>query len=470
MIQFIYQYEDTVNYNFSTAFVSFSSSLSNVRLLNKADEYKTNNNADFFADFSSTSSINWGQSTNTDITLYNGADISSGILDLTGSTDAYADINSDNLTAFNQGTVRILWTPDYTGNPAANQYFFAQNPVAGNGNKNKLEIYHSKTDVFTLRIYNNANSVIVLQNLETFAVSSGVTYELELNYDIPNNQYHWFRDGAYITTKAQTAGSRSTSSTDYSSLRFGYNSNDNTFTVGAIVQYNTMQHSTADYTPDWSNIPILSYSTEQLIAGTPGAATIGFCNFQASYTNSTTDNVKFQMVKDSVPFYWNGSSWAASDGSYAQSSFSSDISTNIPTFSTERKTTKINAVLYSEGNTTPVLDYAGFCYYAGGETEDDVNICTVQSFIKQITNDDCTNEVKVRLVPAIVKYKNHITVCSQWHTVTPSSGVYSINLIETENMPDYAYYLFRVNGVEYKRKIPNQATAEFWSLEEYTGF
>jgi len=86
---------------------------------------------------------------------------------------------------------------------------------------------------------------------------------------------------------------------------------------------------------------------------------------------SGSDQIKFQLGKDSKYYYHDGSDWVLSDGTYSQSNTITQVQQYLSTFidATASPTITIKAFLHSaDGTTTPTLDEVNITYYGATDT------------------------------------------------------------------------------------------------------
>lgn len=173
--------------------------------------------------------------------------INDGLLDLTGGTANYisydADLNADSQQT---GTIRLLWIPNYTGNPSTNTTLFNISE-ANSDLTNSIKILHLTTGVLRLLIYSSTNSVI-LSHIVAWTGQAGQEYELELNYDLTSGATRLFVDGTILGVVQTATGTRSST---IGLLRVGSDESGvqtSDFKVNNITIYNSVQH-TSNYTP-----------------------------------------------------------------------------------------------------------------------------------------------------------------------------------------------------------------------------
>lgn len=194
----------------------------------------------------------------------------------------------------------------------------------------------------------------------------------------------------------------------------------------------------------------------------------GINAFTETKSASGSDEIKYILKKGSVKYYWTGSAWAVSDGTYAQSNTAAEIETNKATFTTETVTTEIIVLFHSDdGSTTPELDTLQIDYDFSGSNPDTVETCIVWGYQTQTDGDADVETIEISLVNDAVKYKTNITIMRETYTVTPdSNGYWEIELVETENMNGNQKYAFEIGDKRFERGVPNEISANFYELTQ----
>jgi hypothetical protein len=67
-----------------------------------------------------------------------------------------------------------------------------------------------------------------------------------------------------------------------------------------------------------------------------------------------------------------------------------------------------------------------------------------------------------------VKYKNTIMVGQDIIQITLNvlSNRYQVSLLDNEGMPSGVYYIFQVNDIYYKKRVPARPSVSFWDMED----
>jgi hypothetical protein len=418
-------------------------------------------NAKFYTNYETVgdADANWGAGTLTG-SLGGAATVSGGKLNLVGN--AYCDYNPDNFTALTtKGCLRFRCSPNFSGEATSYQYL-CQFGLPSSLN-NRILIFLYGNVVHGLIYDNNGNAIKDITS--PFVATAGEVYEIEYNFDTELGQYRLFADGVLIASDLTTVGVRSN---DITTVRFGHESNQDFSILDAIV-FDTVQH-VADYTPDWSTIPSTVYSTDNdhLCLCTTFRSD-GINTFTASETKTGSDEIKYGISKDNIPYYWTGSAWAIGDGTYAQCTTLTDVSANISTLIAEGDfaTIRIGVLFHSDdGSTTPEIESITVNFDYHGEAASELEYCTVYGYLFDAEGNPYTTAFRVYLDHDFVQYKTNVTLKRTFLSVTPDSttGYWEAVLVENENMTPTTKYIFEFHDGYNKKTVPNQDTAEYYTL------
>lgn len=156
-------------------------------------------------------------------TLANGATVHDGYLDqdLAYAQQSYCRWGAvNNWTQTNQGAVRVLIRPNYSGSPVSHiQDFFYVGTTSGN---RFILIQHATSGTLLFQLY-DAAAGLNIQISGSWSPTSGQTYEIELNWDINFGATRAFIDGTQFgTTKTTTGTINAMSGTDIIAIGRGY--------------------------------------------------------------------------------------------------------------------------------------------------------------------------------------------------------------------------------------------------------
>lgn len=281
----------------------------------------------FYASFTSSVDGNWGAGTLAG-TAVGSPPTPAGTLDLRGSTLKYVSWNIDNVaTLLQTGCIRFGLIPNYSGTPATNQ------AIVGKGqsstDKNQLDILHLNDGNLLCRVYSNTSGVIIFTLSAAWSPVAGTTYEIELNYDATTGAARVFINGTQLGSTVSGTGSilLGTSNQFRVGTQIGASSLTANFQLTYLAVFNTVQH-TANYSAPSAVLSETAFL--DAVATLPDFAYSGpgaVQSFDAAVATLSAGAARF-VVND---LYWNGSAWAASDGSYAQASTAAQIVANIAT-------------------------------------------------------------------------------------------------------------------------------------------
>jgi hypothetical protein len=147
----------------------------------------------------------------------NNPDVAGGRLDLVGGTppnpgkyvDYIGEFNLPTLTQ--QGCVRFLYNPNYSGTPNEDIKFFA---IAGStvGNTNLITLGCDADGTLRLTMYDSTGTLICDEELGYWdLMESGINYEFEVNWDLDLGEIRVFLDGTQFGATIEETGTRTNS-------------------------------------------------------------------------------------------------------------------------------------------------------------------------------------------------------------------------------------------------------------------
>lgn len=340
-LTFLQDFDDSAGFTFDAAATTFQAGT-----MRQKDARPTN--AILHANFNTNEDANWGQGTLTG-TLVGGAVVAGGLLDCKGDTLKNAEWDEDNVSSATQvGAMRCIYIPNYTGNPATTRAIFSLGQNAGGINLLRLGQLNNGT--FQLIINSSSGAGITVGSFTAFSFTAGVSHELELNWDLNTGAHRLFIDGVQ---QGATAGGTGTRSTAIDDVKLGA-AHAAAVTSDAefddFVVFNLVQH-TADYTPlvpivatiflaDTIDLPVFNYTTVGAIQA--------LTNLAVTEVGTPRYTLEGQ--------FWNGSVWAASDGSYAEANTLAVVNTNIAALDVAGETALSVQVLWDNGNVDSTVD------------------------------------------------------------------------------------------------------------------
>lgn len=285
----------------------------------------------FGANYSSSVDANWGGGVLTG-TPVGGAAVSAGKLDLRDFGKRVDYSATGNANSAQQGCIRFRFTPDYTTKPVGGwNAFFTICNASGTLN-NRIEMRHSSSaGQLQFRLNSSTGASLGTYTLANWNPTAGVEYEMEFNWDFTGGTHRLFIDGVLFQSFVRV-GTRSTAS---ALLRIGadYNLVDTSDgQYNDVLVFPTVQH-TANYTPGYT-VPDYPYAADviSLPQMTITPPEVIDCCTMATFSVVDSGDVRYTIqVESGNHLYWDGSSWAASSGTYATASTPAQISANINT-------------------------------------------------------------------------------------------------------------------------------------------
>lgn len=441
-------YSTAANFTYDSSLVEFVASQATL-----VDQ--TPANVTFEATYTSSINGNLGDGTLTG-TATGGAAVSAAALDLTGGTLKYVSYSATSNAAFtNTGAIRLRYTPNYTGSPAASRGLFS---ISGTGTQNMIQLNHLSTGYFELSVFSSAGAALINDgSYALWSPTAGTTYEILLVIDITSGATKLFVNGVQKGTTNTATGSRTATST---TLKVGTNYNAayspnakyEDFVVYSVAPY------TAAYTPGYT-LPESVYSTANpTVEINSGTQMDGITNFIATLTAAGSDTAKFTLLFDGVEYYFPSAVVTASNGTYAQASTEAEIvaaASAITTALASGALVKVKAYLHSEdGSTSPsltsvVVDYSYFL------PETARTRCIVSAYAKDFIDVDATDVVFVVELKKPYFSGNTLVKPGVMEFAVDSAGYFEAQL--TASTVEERLYYFSIqytdNGVSKVKKL-----------------
>lgn len=307
-----------------------------------------------------------------------------------------------------------------------------------------------------------------LQAFPTFATTEGGTPKYTLQIGRSGNYLYWngsawvTSDGTYsqandATTFNANSASLAIEGEIYGQFKIHFDTSSSQSSVDQLVATLTGQ----TYPDDDPTIEVNeTLALDELLT------------FVETSTKSGSDEIKHILKKGSDYYYWSGSAWAVSDGTYSQSNTATEITTNIASFTTVNVVSQLKSFLHSnDGSTTPELDQIVITYDFGGDQQDELSYCEVYFYSRNDDGTVNTNDVMATLSSDVVRYKDNVLLDSTPITVTPrADGYVELVLIENVNMQgavgENITYTITQNGVHIATiSVPDQNGALLWDIE-----
>jgi len=294
-------------------------------------------NETFFANFANT--INADRAAGSTTGTTNGAGITTStdgivISNNTSNVEFDADLNAD----FNdEMTVEMRVTYDSTFNTT--KILWVRTLNSGSAT-NQLKVSTGSGKVY----FNNSE-------IGDFAITAGVEYHVSSTIDYLNDEVKVYIDGSQV---GSTFAFSEVDDEDSEVFKIGSERNETLGAAGCtireVVVFNSI-HRTANFTPPtyyaittpWVETPTISLDTLE------SASIAGFTQ------DGTSDFIKVVVYIGSQGYYYDGSAWTASDGTYAQSMTTAVYTANIGTLTCGYAATlKLRLFFYSDSSTTSI--------------------------------------------------------------------------------------------------------------------
>lgn len=271
----------------------------------------------FYAAWDTFLNVNYGTDS-LGVTAFNGAAVSGGVLNLTGANTKYVQLPSSYVIG-NQATIAFIYKPNYSGNPPANQIM-----VGNSGSPNYFALLHSQSvGHLQLTASNSAGTAIINAfNFGTWSPVSGTNYTIVLQFDITNGATALYINGVQFGSTNTVTGSRTASTAAWAGTDGVPADGNANFSISSLAVYTSVL-SPAGLTP----LPDTNFTAD--IISLPAFTYTGPGSILAWLSTSITDTNAPQYTVNGK--WWNGSVWAASNNTFAQSNIASVISANITT-------------------------------------------------------------------------------------------------------------------------------------------
>lgn len=201
----------------------------------------------------------------------------------------------------------------------------------------------------------------------------------------------------------------------------------------------------------------------------------GLLGFAATIVEAGSDTLTFYLLINDVAKYWNGSAWATSDKSLAQSNTAAEVEANKAALDiSDGVELRVGVILHSaDGSTTPSISQAVVSYDFFAALPDAPGECIVYAHIRDLLGDVEDNAFSIIIENKNAVLHGAVLVRPQVLTVTmDDSGRCEASVIETATVG--VKYLFKytytnVEGeVKTKRlgyaEVPDQASVNVAAL------
>ncbi len=449
-----YPFTTSTNYTYDSSVVEITGGVAKLKDITPTD-------ATCAALYTSAIDLTWGDGVLTG-TGTGSPTITSGKLDLTGASNQYVDYDADlNADSQQTGCMRIDVYPNYTGNPANDQYFMGTFAAHNNGT-NSMQVYQTTNTRMYILCKSSSGAMIFQSNLGNYAFTAGTRYTLELNWDLDTGASRLFINGSQHGSTIASTGTRSST---INLLRVGQHvsgtSGQSDFSVDNFAYFSTVQH-TSNHT---GSIPFdvpAKYSVDNPTVVTNFSfKSTGLTDFSSTETTTALDSITYIINASGQGRYVTGGSAADSDGTYSQSSSQSDMDSDIANIISTRKTITATVFLNSEGGTTPELDLLSITYNLALPVPSPTTLCELEGFIYD--NDSAMSSEVVYVRPFAGFINDTVLHKYEWQALatTDSDGYFVGNIyVQTEGQ----YWELKVGKQNYKIQLPNSSEASLAQL------
>ncbi len=451
-----YPFTTPANYTYDSSLVEITGGVAKLKDIRPS-------NSTCAALFDSSIDLTWGDGTLTG-TGTGSPTISSGQLDLTGASNQYIDYDADlNADSQQTGCMRMDYIPNYTGNPGNGQYIFGAFQAHNNGT-NSVQIYHDTAKRLYILIKSSSGSTLVQSNLGTWNVTAGVTYTLELNWDLTAGAIRLFIDGAQHGSTLTTTGTRSSS---IGLLRIGQHVSGTTgqsdFKADNFVYFTGVQH-TSNHAGDLPFDDPVKYSeANPMITTNTSVLSTEITSFTVTDTIAGSDNIKHIVQANGQARYVTGGTASDSDGTYSQASTDTEMASDISNIISTRTICSFKIFLHSEyGGTTPEIDLLEVVYNPAIANPTTATLVNLEGFIYD--NDGPVDSELIQIRPytegSVSEGVFHIYDWKDLAT-TDSNGYFNAFVYASKAS---TFWEFKIGPQRYYAAIPDQDEVDFKDL------
>lgn len=329
------------------------------------------------------------------------------------------------------------------------------------------EYRYTTTSVITPEMQHAGDGTIKLAN--TFSTTEAGSPKYTIQVGRSGNYLYWngaawsISDGSYAQANDATTFNANLSSLDvdgeiYGQFKIIFTGSNTISSVSNLVIN--------------MNVDIGYSTTNPTVAFVQTIDMESLSSFLEVTTKSGSDEIKYILSKDGAQYYYNGSAWVTSDGTYAKSNTATEIEANKATFTDTGVEVAITMLLHSaDGTTTPQVTSVALTYDFWGGDITEPNKCIVYGTVyKADGTADSGVTIKCVLNSNSIVYNNELILenIPAIEAEADSNGYWEIELIETANMGNNEKWIFTflsdAGRKIYKKSVPNQATASFVSL------
>jgi len=402
------------------------------------------------------------------VRIVHGADLEGGVPKGAHHIDYSATSNVDNIVQ--QGAFRFTVIPNYAGAPVVNQIFLNISKSASQAD-NSIFVFHSLVSGnIDLVIRDKFAALIFNGTIGQFSAVAGQPSQHEFNFNIDTGDLRYFIDGVLIGSAAGATGVRQ--GNQIGAFRIGDAlsgpGSGADFFIRDFGAFSTVQH-VADY--DASEAGLLISSGDPTIKLNSTFDADALLSFLAVVTVTLPDEVRFTMEVNGIEMWFDGASWATSNGTLAETNTAAEIDTNASALDLSAGV-RIRPVVYlhsQDGFTTPgptITSHTfGHDFFSFGGDQPEVRECVVFGF--EIDNEGNPEVgITVRVINEAFAHSAHFVQPSEASTTTDSNGRWELQVVETASVDaNLRPYRFVVGQVSHEDiAIPDQVSVVFNDL------
>lgn len=204
------------------------------------------------------------------------------------------------------------------------------------------------------------------------------------------------------------------------------------------------QNTQGSITSLTANTQESSYHLSGWVKTSGGISISSLTSLTETVTKPTNTNIQYVIELNGSPRYWNGSSWATSDLSFAQSNSIASLTSNLSTLTPTNSTAKFYAILNTtDEKVTPSIDTLEVVSDFGGVVSDIPETCVVYGYIKDLGANPISGvTVTVQLSEDATEYREAASNLTSNKLVTTSdvNGYWSFSLIKSSEFEGSGTY------------------------------
>jgi len=395
-------------------------------------------------------------------TLAGSAAIVGGLLNLPNATASWTFNPQSMLGADpNIGCIRLKITPNYSGSPGTNQYFYEEKQSGG---QNRIWIYHNTSGNLAVEWRNSAGSGEGTLSTAWSPVS-GTTYEIELNFNTTTGTQKIYIDGVQLGGDHGATFTRTATAT---LGIIGISSIVQNFDADDFQRFSAIKH-TANFASEIPrSVPQTTYvTTNPTVKPNTSVAADALTSLTETVTTPGSDTVTYTISVAGQEKYWDGAAWVDSNGTLAQTNSAADIAANAAALDISSGAI-IFPVVYlhsDDGSTTPDVDELTMSY-DHFQPQGACNQCIVTGYILDNCQPISGAKLTITSDPDNPFFTNDSLHSIAEELTTNAAGYFEFTLAETATanykldvLVEYTDLSGNAQAKEFKIIVPNQSTA-----------